>query len=118
MVVMKKLFMSLVVIFSIVAATTAAYAASTSVTLSVGEFSDASSYLYVGSGHDLHIKASSSQGSVWYYVEDKNGRLITEGRTTPSTPKAYPRSVSPGYYRIVLICEDNLNCKATGSLND
>jgi hypothetical protein len=115
----KKFFTSLFAFLMVISVTTASYAATqnTYVTKN-GIQSNATNWLWVNAGNDLHIKVTAIEGTASYSVYDVNGNFITSGTSTPSTPKAYSRGVPVGQYKLYLSCVGSAKCTANASLND
>lgn len=115
----RKFLMFIAVILLVFTMATSAYANSTYVLLTKGMVQSISKNpLYVRAGHDLHVKVTSTNFEVSYRVIDSNMKLITSGTVTNTTPKAYSRGVPEGNYFLILKCEVDDLCSASGALND
>ncbi|QUG41294.1 hypothetical protein KD050_18775 [Psychrobacillus sp. INOP01] len=123
---MKKVFISMMVVLSIFAFSTAALAERLDVSLYRGELEKSTGWVYVNAGNTLHVgvnnHGSTSPHPVAFWVTDSNGKIVTQGGSNSSTDdKAYAIGVPVGEYKLTLRCAsqgETPTCFASGWLND
>ena len=123
---MKKVLISMMVVLSVFAFSTAALAEKMQVSIYSGEYEKETDWVYVNKGNTLHVGVSNAASETWqtlsFRVVDSNGKVVTQGATNDANDdKAYAIGVPVGNYKLELTCHtdgERPTCHATGWLND